>query len=94
MATIIKLTPRNKDLLEAIFSSAPKTYEEALLKGKTPPIPVGKKYAEFKKEEQIINSLFENHTENKCSCMDKDNCLFERYINKNITREELIEILM
>lgn len=94
MATIIKLTPRNKDLLEAIFSNAPKNYEEALLKGKTPPISVGKKYADFKKEEKIISNLFENHTENRCSCIDEENCLFERYVNKNITREELIEILI
>ena len=87
----IKNSQRNREVLESIFENAPKTFEEALKKGKADPILIGKKYNEFECEEMIINELFEKHTQYQCECYSNQKCFFQMYANKEISREELLK---
>jgi hypothetical protein len=82
---------KNREILESIFENAPKTFEEALKKGKAEPILIGKKYCDFEIEENIINELFEKHSKNQCECNSNQKCYFQMYADKEISRTELVK---
>ena len=70
MSIYIANNKKNRKILDEIFKNAPKTFKEALEKGKCLPIPKGMKYDVFikdfikiqydlnKQKENIINSKF------------------------------------
>ncbi|MBF0231048.1 MAG: hypothetical protein HQK63_15880 [Desulfamplus sp.] len=92
MSMRIELNERNKAILESIFRNAPKTYEEALAKGKIPPIPVGRKHKDDEIEKEIIYSIIDKHEKQLCDCNESTKCLFVKLKNKEISTEEAIKI--
>lgn len=89
----VRFTPKVHKYLDDLFKNAPKTYEEALLQGKVPPIPAGKNHKTVEKEDAFRRNLFLLHIENECTCKNEIECLFSKYANKKITEEELFLFL-
>ena len=73
-----------------IFKNAPKTEEELIKCGHPAPILAGTNHKEYEEEENILFNLFELHTKKKCFCSDGIKCLFARYKNKKITRQQVV----
>lgn len=90
MSFKIKLTKKNHLLLKSIFQNAPKSYEEAIIMGLNPCLPLGKKYKDLKNEERIIGLLFEEHINSKCICNNQLICLFKKYENNEISIDEIV----
>jgi hypothetical protein len=86
----VKLTKKNLKILEKGFKRAPKTYEEALEAGKLEPIAQGIKYKDFEKESYLLKKILNKHEKDLCSCSLKQPCYYARYLNKEITVENII----
>lgn len=86
MSGIIKLTKRNHLALDNHFKATLSIVPQQ-------PIPKDKKYKGFENEHKIIVDLIETHTNQNCSCRKNEICLFKKYENKEITIEEIVELL-
>ena len=93
MSSIIRLSKKNHLALDNHFKNAPKSYEEALKMGHTPPIPFGKKRRDFENEHEIILSLLDTHSNEDCSCKSGEICLLKKYENKEITIDEIFYLM-
>lgn len=86
-------TKRNREILELVFKNAPKTWEEALAQGHIPPIPVGRKYKDELVEKEIILSIIDKHENQICDCSENKKCFFIQLVNKEISKEKVIQQL-
>lgn len=92
MSIRIKLTKKVHKILNAHFKYAPKTYEEALLKGKTPPIPKGIKYSDFDRKHAFLINILEKHENETCECKSNSKCLYQKYVDKEVSGEDISAI--
>jgi len=90
----IENNQRNRDILEKIFIDAPKTYEQFLLKGGIPPFPKKMTYKTMEKTDNFLNKIFEEHTNKDCICNENNRCLFERYKDKEVSYDQLFDIVL
>ena len=86
MSGIIKLTKKNHFALDNHFKATLSIVPEI-------PIPKGKKYKDYENEHRIIVDLIDAHSNQKCSCSINEICLFKKYENKEITIEEVVELM-
>ena len=86
MSGIIRLTKKNHLALDNHF-------KETLSIVHNQPIPKGKKYKDFENEHKIILDLIDKHTTQECVCYNEEICLFKKHENKEITIDEIIELM-
>lgn len=86
MSGIIRLTKKNHLALD-------KHFKETLFIVHQPPIPKGKNYKDYENEHKIILDLIDKHTNQECICNNEVICLFKKYENKEITIDEIFELM-
>lgn len=86
MSGIIKLTKKNHLALDNHFKETLSIVHQA-------PISKGKKYKDFENEHKIILDLIDKHTNQECVCNSGVICLFKKYENKDITIDEILELM-
>lgn len=86
MSGIIKLTKKNHLILDNHFKQTLSIVHQQ-------PIPKGKKHKDYEKENKIIVDLIDKHTNQICICNNDVICLFKKYENKEITIDEILEML-